>query len=82
MFKSEVAKLLKKFLVMTLLMQKKATITQNFLTIFLLVKLLTLLMRVLHTLQNTQVVTQNVLSLTTMQEQISLKKKLMQQQFM
>lgn len=82
MFKSEVAKLLKKFLVMTLLMQKKATITQNFLTIFLLVKLLTLLMRVLHTLQSTPVVTQNVSSLTIMQEQISLKKKLMQQQFM
>lgn len=74
MFKSEVAKLLKKFLVMTLLMQKKATITQNFLTIFLLVKLLTLLMRVLHTLQSTPVVTQNVSSLTIMQEQISLKR--------
>ena len=80
--KAEVAKLLKKFLVMTLLMQKKATITQNFLTIFLLVKLLTLLMRVLLTLQNTPVVTQNVSSLTIMQEQISLKKKLTQQQFM
>ena len=82
MFKSEVAKLLKKFLVMTLLMQKKATITQSFLTIFLLVRLLTLLMRVLPTLQSTPVVIQNVSSLTTMQEQINSKKKLMQQQFM